>query len=148
MPSANHASASRAARRIQLQQAPELLDEIIQRPLITAIVALDDPAIRARPNVLALVMLDLKKALAKTASLHNKQTHFARVLIKELNAAIDPLAISPPWLWPRTRSAVSSRTSRSAMRVRPVRLRSCSVHPVTPDALSSFLLSLVKEEMG
>ena len=87
---------ARAARRIQLQQDPKLLDEIIQRPLITAIVALDDPQIRARPNVLALVMLDLKKALSKTASLHNKQTHFARILIKELKVAIHPLANIAP----------------------------------------------------
>jgi len=67
MPSANQAYASRVARRIQLQQAPELLNEIIQKPLITAIVALDDDQIGK--NVLTLVMLDLKKALAKTASL-------------------------------------------------------------------------------
>jgi hypothetical protein len=72
------------------------LDEIIQRPLIVAIVALDDPEIRARPNVLALIWMDLKRALAKTASLHNKQTHFARILIKELKAAIHPLANVAP----------------------------------------------------
>ena len=87
---------SRAARRRQLQQDPKLLDEIIQRPLITAIVALDDPQIRARPSVLALISMDLKKALAKTASLHNKQTHFARILIKELEAAVHPLANVTP----------------------------------------------------
>ena len=87
-------SEPRVARRIQLQRSPELLDEIIQRPLITAIVALDDDQIGK--NVLTLVMLDLKKALAKTASLHNKQTHFARILIKELKAAIHPLADVTP----------------------------------------------------
>ena len=86
----------RAARRIQLQRSPELLDEIIQRPLITAIVALDDDQMGKNVNVLTLVMLDLKKALAKTASLHNKQTHFARILIKELNSAIHPLANVTP----------------------------------------------------
>jgi hypothetical protein len=85
---------SRAARRIQLRQDPELLDEIIQRPLITAIVALDDD--RIGKNVLTLVMLDLKKALAKTGSLHNQQTHFARILIKELKAAVHPLANVTP----------------------------------------------------
>jgi len=84
----------RAARRIQLQQDPKLLDEIIQRPLIVAIVALDDDQIGKK--VLTLVMLDLKKALAKTASLHNKQTHFARILIKELKVAIHPLTNVTP----------------------------------------------------
>src|SRR6516162_3289975 len=40
--------------------------------------------------------------------------------------------------WPRTRSAVSSRTSRSAIMVRPVRLRSCRVQPEAPKSAPSI----------
>jgi hypothetical protein len=57
----------RAARRIQLQRDPELLDEIIQRPLITAIVALDDDQIGK--NVLALVEGPRKDSISPLSSI-------------------------------------------------------------------------------